>query len=201
MNEPNDSETNVSLLCRLGRNPTDQAAWCEFVDRYGPKIDAWCRAWRLQEADVQDVTQAVLARLAVRMSTFAYDRSGSFRGWLRAVVHNAWRDKVTERRPEAGGEAIAERIGSLEAREDLARRLGSEFDLELLEEAQRRVRRRVEARTWEAYHLTAIEQLSGAEAAARLGVKVAAIFVSKRNVLKMLKAELSALDAGTSFGA
>ena len=37
------------------------------------KIYSWCRAWRLQDADAQDVTQAVLAKLAVRLRRFAYD--------------------------------------------------------------------------------------------------------------------------------
>jgi len=198
MTQTNQSGTNISLLSRLGRDPTDQSAWCEFVDRYGPKIDAWCRSWRLQEADVQDVTQAVLTRLAVRMSTFAYDPSRSFRAWLRTVVHNAWRDKLAERRLEAGGEQVAALIGSLEAREDLARRLEAEFDLELLGEAQRRVRQRVAPHTWEAYWLTAVDQLSGAEVAHRLGVKIAAVFVSKRNVLRMLKDEVLALETDMS---
>ncbi len=62
MRESEGSTTSFSLLLRLGRAPSDQAAWEEFVDRYGAKIYAWCRAWRLQDADAQDVTQAVLAQ-------------------------------------------------------------------------------------------------------------------------------------------
>jgi len=38
------------MLLRLGQNPSDQAAWEEFVDRYGEKIYSWCRAWQLQGA-------------------------------------------------------------------------------------------------------------------------------------------------------
>ena len=58
--------------------PSDQAAWEEFVDRYGAKIYSWCRAWRLQDADAQDVTQAVLTKLAVQLRRFAYDPSQKF---------------------------------------------------------------------------------------------------------------------------
>ena len=68
MPESEGSTTSVSLLLRLGRYPSDQAAWEEFVDRYGAKIYSWCRAWRLQDADAQDVTQAVLAKLAVAVA-------------------------------------------------------------------------------------------------------------------------------------
>ena len=89
----------------------------------------------------------------------------------------------------------ADLIQTIEAREDLARRLEAEFDLELLEEAERRVRQRVAPQTWEAYRLTAIEGLSGAEAAARLGMKVTAVFVSRSNVTKQLQSEVRDLEA------
>src|SRR5262249_28760815 len=70
-------ETHVSLLGRLRRDPTNQAAWAEFVEHYGGKIYAWCRRWNLQEADAQDVTQNVLLRLAQKMRDFAYDPARS----------------------------------------------------------------------------------------------------------------------------
>jgi hypothetical protein len=41
--------TRASLLSRLRGDPHDQSAWDEFVGRYGPRIDAWCRRWGLQE--------------------------------------------------------------------------------------------------------------------------------------------------------
>jgi RNA polymerase sigma factor (sigma-70 family) len=194
------STTNVSLLLRLGHDPSDQAAWEEFVDRYGAKMHSWCRAWGLQEADAQDATQAVLGKLAVVLRRFSYDPSQSFRGWLRTLVNNACRDFMADRRRSIGALARGaadevELIQTVEARDDLARRLEAEFDLELLEEAQRRVRRRVAPRTWEAYRLTAIEGLSGAEAAGRLGMKLAAVFVSRSHMTKQLQCEVKALES------
>jgi RNA polymerase sigma factor (sigma-70 family) len=198
MPESEGSITSVSLLLRLGRNPADQAAWEEFVDRYGEKIYSWCRAWRLQDADAQDVTQAVLTKLAVRLRRFTYDPSQKFRGWLRTLVKNACRDCMADRRCICAADArgqndMADLIQTIEAREDLACRLEAEFDLELLEEAERRVRQRAEPQTWEAYRLTAIEGLSGAEAAARMGIKVTAVFVSRSHVMKRLRSEVMAL--------
>jgi len=199
MPEPEGSITSVSLLLRLGHNPSDQAAWEEFVDRYGAKIYSWCRAWRLQDADAQDVTQAVLTKLAVQLRRFAYNPARSFRGWLRTLVKNACRDCMADRRRSSGAVARGETgqadlIATVEARGDLARRLEAEFDLELLEEAGRRVRKRVATHTWEAYRLTAIEGLSGAETAERLGMKVAAVFVSRSHVTKHLQSEVRALE-------
>ena len=60
MREAANSETRITLLFRLRRDPGDAEAWAEFVEHYGGKILGWCRAWHLQDADARDVTQAVL---------------------------------------------------------------------------------------------------------------------------------------------
>jgi RNA polymerase sigma factor (sigma-70 family) len=194
----NGSETSTTLLGRLALFPLDQAAWEEFVKRYGPSVLNWCRRWGAQEADALDVTQVVLSKLAVRMRQFAYDPSRSFRSWLRAVALNAWRDSLDARRPDAasGETEMLERLHGLQARDDLMRRLEEQFDLELFEEAGRRVRRRVQPQTWYAYELTAVECLSGAEAATRLGMSVAAVFTAKASVLRMLREETRDLEGG-----
>jgi RNA polymerase sigma-70 factor (ECF subfamily) len=44
---------SLTLLDRIRRDPKDQAAWSEFVARYGPRIRRWCHGWGLQEADAQ----------------------------------------------------------------------------------------------------------------------------------------------------
>ena len=89
---PHDSETRVTLLGRLQRDPTNQTAWGEFVEHYGRRVYDWCRKWKLQDADAEDVTQTVLLKLADKMKTFAYDPQRSFRGWLKTVAHHAWVD-------------------------------------------------------------------------------------------------------------
>ena len=201
MMNTNGSETSTTLLGRLALFPLDQAAWEEFVRRYGPSVLDWCRRWGAQEADALDVSQVVLSKLAVQMRHFAYDPSRSFRSWLRKVALNAWRDSLDARRPDvASGETeILQRLHGLPARDDLMRRLEEQFDLELLEEASRRVRGRVQPRTWHAYELTAVECLSGAEAATRLGMSVAAVFTAKASVLRMLREETRELEGGPGF--
>ncbi len=99
------SETSVTLLERVARSGVpDQPAWAEFVDRYGRKVYLWCLRWGLQEADAQDVVQAVLLKLAVHMKAFRYDPARSFRTWLKTVAHHAWRDFVdAQRRPPRAG--------------------------------------------------------------------------------------------------
>jgi RNA polymerase sigma-70 factor (ECF subfamily) len=185
------------LLGRLRRDPTNQAAWGAFVEHYGPRIYDWCRRWRLQEADAQDVTQNVLLRLAEKMRTFVYDPSRSFRAWLKTLTHHAWSDfQEARRRPGlgSGDSQVALLLDSVEAREDLVRRLEEEFDRELLEEAMLRVRLRVQPQTWQAFALTALEGLSGTEAGERIPMSVGQVFVAKRRVQKMIQEELAGLD-------
>jgi RNA polymerase sigma-70 factor (ECF subfamily) len=187
----------VTLLGRLRSTPDDPAAWAEFVDSYGRKILIWCRAWGLQEADAQDVTQNVLLKLARRMRDFRYDPGQSFRAWLKTLAHHAWQDFLTAQRKPGrgtGDEAVLERLAAIEAGDDLARRLDEAFDQELLQEAAARVRLRVEPRTWEAFQLLAVENSSGAQVAGHLGMKVATVFVARSKVQKMLREEVARLE-------
>jgi RNA polymerase sigma-70 factor (ECF subfamily) len=189
------SQTSVTLLARLRQVPADQAAWAEFTDRYGRKVYAWCRQWNLQEADAEDVTQTVLLKLAEKMQAFVYDPDRSFRAWLKTVARNAWNDFWSGRKAAAaGGSQAVELLRTVEAREDLVRRLDDEFDRELLDEATARVRLRVTPRTWQAFELTAVQGRSGAEAAAALGMKVATVFVARSKVQKMLQEEVQRLE-------
>jgi RNA polymerase sigma factor (sigma-70 family) len=197
MGEPAASRTSVSLLARIRRDPSDQAAWGEFVQRYAPKIYRWCRQWKLQEADAEDVTQDVLAKLADKLRTFDYDPALSFRGWLKTVTQHALSDYLSERRrcgSGSGDSAVAQMLESLEARTDLVTHLAEVFDRELLEEALARVQLRVPPRRWEAFRLTALEGLSGAEVAARLKMNVTTVFTSKCKVQKLVREEIKRLE-------
>ncbi len=192
-----ESGTRVTLLGRLRRDPTDQAVWEEFVEHYGPRIYGWCRKWNLQEADAQDVTQNVLLRLAEKLRDFSYDPSRSFRAWLKTLTHHAWSDFVESRRRPglgSGDSGVESLLHSVKAREDLVKQLEAEFDREILDEAMMRVRLRVAPQTWEAFRLTALEGLSGAEAGQRIPMQVAQVFVAKRRVQKMLQDEVARLE-------
>jgi RNA polymerase sigma-70 factor (ECF subfamily) len=80
------------------------------------------------------------------------------------------------------------------ARDDLLARLEEQFDLELLELATARVRERVTETTWEAFRLTALEGMSGAEVAQQLSMQVAAVFKAKSNVQRMLQETIRELE-------
>jgi RNA polymerase sigma-70 factor (ECF subfamily) len=191
--------TRVTLLTQLRQDPSDQAGWEEFVERYGRHIYRWCRQWKLQDADAEDVTQDILVKLTQKLRAFAYDPSRSFRGWLKTVAHHAWRDFAdSRRRAQRAADAgqVGELMFTLEAREDLAQKLEEAFDLELLEAAKVRVRLRVAPHTWEAFRLMALEGLPVAEVAARVRLQVAMVYVAKSKVQKMLQEEIGKLEMG-----
>ena len=103
MPEDYSSKTSLTLIIRLG-DADDREAWEAFVERYTPRIYAWCRRFRLQESDAADVTQEVLCKLIGAMRSAKYDPArGSFRAWLKTVTGNTVRDLLTSRRrPERG---------------------------------------------------------------------------------------------------
>jgi RNA polymerase sigma-70 factor (ECF subfamily) len=189
-------QTSATLLGRLRDQPEDAAAWLEFVSRYHPRIVSYCLSCSLQPADAEDVAQAVLLKLVVKMRAFRYDPAQSFRAWLKTVTRHALSDFLAERGRErgSGDSAVVLLLQNVEAREGLARQVEAEFDRELLDEALRRVRGRVPAGQWEAFRLTALEGLSGAEAAARLQMPVATVYSGKGKVLKLVRAELRRLE-------
>jgi RNA polymerase sigma factor (sigma-70 family) len=192
-----ESQTGTTLRVLL-RDPADPRAWKAFVERYTPKLLAWCRQWRLQTADAHDVTQEVLYKLARYLHRFPYDPAkGHFRGWLKTVARNAWNDLRVSRRRAGWGSGdphIHRLLEDREAQTGLAEALEPEFLLEVYEEAKARVQLRVSRTTWQAFELLAVERWPGTRIAGHLQLNVAAVYVAKNRVQKMLMEEVSKLQ-------
>jgi RNA polymerase sigma factor (sigma-70 family) len=199
MGESAEARTGSTLLTLL-RNPADPQAWEAFVDRYTPIVAGWCRGWKLQSADVQEVTQEVLLKLARHIRNFPYDPAkGHFRGWLLTLTRNVWRDFMDSRRRAGQGSGDPHIQRLLEEQEDrngLADALDQGFLVELYEEARARVQLRVSRESWQAFQLLALEGWSGAEVAAKLHMKVVTVYTAKNRVQKMLQDEVHKLEQG-----
>ncbi len=193
----NYSTTSLTLLNKIRDESGNNEVWREFVERYGTRIYQWALTRKLQASDAEDVTQDVLLKLARNFAKFEYDPEQSFRGWLRRVTENTITDFVrarANREPALGGTEVLEVVASQPARLQLHEYLAEAFDLEVLEEAKSRVRKRVNEKRWESWDLLANHGKSGQEVASVLGISAGVAYANKNHVQKLIKEEISLLE-------
>ncbi len=193
------SVTRVSLLLRIRDDDpqTRPDAWKDFVARYGPMILRWCVNRKLQPTDAEDGTQDVLVKLARALTTFEYNPEFTFRGWLRRVTENALSDFFRDQRKRVDSPLIAagvEQLNETEAQDDLVRQIEEAFDLELFERACEIVREQIDTRRFNAWYLTAVEQIPAQEVAQRLTMKVPTVYSSRHQVQKRISEEVQRLE-------
>jgi len=190
--------TSVSLL-RKAVDWDDHPTWTQLQERYDPLIRRCCRRYRLVDEDADEVRQDVWIEVAKRLRSFVYDPRRSFRGWLWTVCRHKCCDFLEKRKRERAlplddrDEPWAEEDGGGEAQAAYVALLRE------AEEIQDAVRRRVEARTWEAFWLVAVRFQSAGEVAEQLGMTIAAVYKASQRVQKMLRAEGRRPD-GEPFG-
>src|SRR5437763_1819886 len=102
MPSPSTSET---LLSRL-RQPGARWACARFVELYTPLLYFWAGRAGSAHADAADLVQEVLLLLVQKRPDFHYDTQGSFRGWLRTVALNCWRNHRRRGNPPLPSEPI-----------------------------------------------------------------------------------------------
>jgi RNA polymerase sigma-70 factor (ECF subfamily) len=196
MGKPTESQTSTTLRALL-RDPNDPQAWQAFVRRYGPRVLDWCRQWHLQRADAEDVTQEVLYRLVGQLRRSTYDPAkGHFLDWLKGVARHARSDFLESRRAGWGLDDphVQRLLEAQEVQDGLLAALEQEFERELYEEAQAQVQLRVSRQTWQAFQLLVQEKWSGARVAAALRLSVAAVYMAKYRVQKLLTEEVRRLQ-------
>src|SRR5206468_9146083 len=110
---PNEAPiTRASLLIQI-RDGSNQAAWQEFVDLYGPVIYGFARKRGLQDADAADLMQDVLRSVSSAIGRLDYDRKqGTFRGWLFTITRNKVFNFLSARRirPQGSGDSTTNRL-------------------------------------------------------------------------------------------
>lgn len=179
--------TPISLLERLKR-PVDQSAWSRFVDLYSPLIYSWGRQVGLQDTDAADLVQDVFSVLVRKMPEFAYDQHGSFRGWLKTVTLNKWRENG--RRVSArAGQPLPEAVATQESEAFWE----VEYRQHLIGQALRVMQTDFEPKTWRACWALVVEGRPAAQVAEELGISVGTVYAAKCRVLARLRQELVGL--------
>lgn len=192
--DSSDSPATSPTLLALLKGAGSEEAWGRFVRLYQPLLDARCRAAGLQPADCDEVAARVLAKLVTALRSFEYDPARRFRGYLRTVVATALADFWAERirRPGTVGSGGADPLADVP---DPLQQLPDELDGRIHDDLRRarqaidRVQGAVSAAHWQAYWRTAVDRRPAADVAAELGLTVAAVYMAKSRVGKLLRDE------------
>jgi RNA polymerase sigma factor (sigma-70 family) len=187
--------TSPALLNRLV-DWRDDGAWNEFVERYRPLIEGWCRRMRLDGETTEELCQRLWIELARRMSNFQYDPSRKFRGWLRRLCHSRAVDLLRERQSRAMRLLDEEPAHPRSRHSDVVdegeeKEAASAFPqlVQLGRQVHDSVKGQVEPRTWRAFWSIAVEQNSVRETAANLKMSYAAAFAAHKRVAARLRRE------------
>lgn len=194
----NFPETRPSLLATL-RGDTQESAWREFFDRYAPAVFRVARLRGMSADDADDIVQQVMLAVAGHIGHFEYDRNrGHFRQWVRRITDNKIRD--LRRRPglpggllgDAGldGCCIDRGAAAEEAWEHQWRLQDIHFCLD-------EVSRDLAPHRIEAFRLYVLEDMTAEETAARVGMTIGHVYVTRTLIIKKIRARMRTLEPGT----
>ena len=212
--------TRRSLLSRL-KYWDDQESWRDFFDTYGKLIYGLARKSGLNDAEAQDAVHETFMAVAKEMPGFKYDPAiGSFKGWLLEVARRRIANQFRRRSPGkgAGGadrlpadQAVAQpprgtrepdeaRTATIERipdpnSEDLDRLWEQDWQKNLLEVAQARVKRLVNAKQYQMFNLYVTQQWPMEMVKSTLGVNAAQVYMAKMRLSRLIKAEIQRLQA------
>jgi RNA polymerase sigma-70 factor (ECF subfamily) len=185
--------TRLTLLQQAGGG--EPQAWAELDRLYRPFVRGWYRAQGVPRADADDLTQEVLAALALELPAFEHNgRTGAFRTWLRAAcLHRLLGHRRGERRRgrPVGGSDFQERLHEIEGAASNA--WDREHDRAVLRHLFARISAEFEPATLEAFEQLVMEERPAATVASALGMTVGAVYVAKSRVLRRLREEATRL--------
>jgi len=183
--------TPISLLEQL-RGSADPKAWARLVTLYTPLIYYWARRTGLQEPDAADLVQDVFALLIQKLPEFTYDRQRSFRGWLRTVTLNKWRENARRRigLPMEPGPVELDDMPDTASAEAF---WDDEYRQQLVGRALELMRTDFQEPTWKACWQCIVEGRGAEDVAASLGMTAGAVRAAKFRVLTRLRQELAGM--------
>ncbi len=183
--------TSESLLLRL-RSSGDQKAWTTFVELYTPLIFYWARRAGLQTNDAADLVQDVLTLAFQKLPSFEYDANKSFRGWLRTVTLNRFREKL--RKKSIGAAAATQSVltsiaqpGTAESTWDL------NYQQALVARAMRLLETEFQPATWAALQQYVFKGQSAAVAAEENGLSIWTVYAAKSRLMSRMRETLDGL--------
>lgn len=163
-----------------------------FVELYTPLIFYWARRTGLQTNDAADLVQDVLTLVFQKLPAFDYDSSRSFRGWLRTVTLNRFREKLRKQSIGANPAtqsllARIEQPGSAESTWDL------NYQQSLIRHATDLLEGEFQPKTWAALQSYVFDQVPADRAASEHGLSTWTVYAAKSRLLSRLRETLEGL--------
>jgi RNA polymerase sigma-70 factor (ECF subfamily) len=189
--------TSTDLLGAARR--MDAEAWKTILNRYSWLVFHWCRTAGINPVDSADIVQTVFAQIAKSLSRFKKDgKKAAFRRWLATITRRRIIDfrRSEANQPRGQGGELADRKIRLIPENQAMSSDGSSDDIrrEQLWKIVDRLETEVDGKTWEAFWLTTIENLSSTEVASELGMTSNAVRLAKARVLQRLRAAVAGDD-------
>jgi RNA polymerase sigma factor (sigma-70 family) len=194
----NSMTTSYGLLTRL-ENWKDEKSWKDFFDRYSRLIYSLAIRAGLTEAEADDVVQETVVCVAKDIHKFQCSREqGSFKGWLRNLTRWRIADQLRKRNHFADPSGNGPDSSALEEIPDGANVVESlwdeEWQMNLLETAIERVKRRVSEEHFQMFDLYVMKCWPVTKVARRLDVSVGSVYVAKHRISALLKKEIQLLE-------
>lgn len=187
-------ETRNSLLLKL-RDPADSESWHEFVTVYRPVVYRMARRRGMQDADAQDLAQAVLLSVAQAVHRWESDpKKARFRTWLTRVARNAIIDAFRRQRPDSGKGGTTELTRLEQHPEPNDAEIDTEHRRELFRRAARQVRWEFAEQTWLAFWQTTVEAKPIQEVATDLQKSPGAIYIARTRVMQRLQQRIREVE-------
>jgi RNA polymerase sigma-70 factor (ECF subfamily) len=189
-------ETRSTLIGQV-RSPENRDAWAQFVALYRPVIYRMARKRGMQDADAQDLAQAVLIRVLGAIERWEKtDPSIKFRHWLSRVAKNAILSALARSNDVAiGGTDIQSLFDAQpDGNPDIEEELAIEYLREKYHRAAATVQTDVDVVTWKAFELSVIESRPCGEVAELLGKPIGTIYAARSRVMRRLRDAVAQLE-------
>ncbi len=135
----------------------------------------------------------MLCALARALPAFRYQQHSSFRGWLRTVTLNKWRERTRRARLPIEADGAWAIHDHATPDDPIIEFWDNEYRERITARAVDLMRNEFQETTWLAFWGVVVHARPGSEVAAELGITLGAVYAAKSRVLRRLRQELSGM--------
>ncbi len=183
--------TSESLLVQLNAAQNSEA-WSRFIQLYTPLLFYWAKKTGLQSQDAADLVQDVLTVVFQKLPQFQYDRTRSFRGWLRTITLNRHR-QIGRRKKLNVIDASQSAIGNLPSPQLAESTWDLNYARQLVSTAMEIMEPDFAPQTWNALKKLMSTGRTAAEISRETDVSVWTLYAAKSRLMNRLRKELDGL--------